>query len=1101
MKNFIILLCCFATTVLFAQEKETNPIDWDKMLQKVDQSKIQSGILMDKLLFNNKLLAFNSEKYNMADNEYFKKSLTDLYQLSDKKRFISPDSLASYTIYTQHTNQVAVAVLNTTYEKLNYNLKETENSGLKMVDNVLVPIEGKPSFVTQKLFMAAPLAEYFVGKTVDFVFDQNLIFNNGENTIKSLIVAFGEKTQENEVTIIKDGKLIQSNLKIDYTENGFKSLRFTVTLNNETQITSYSRMYVQTAAAALCDNIVRERGIFTSTIPFQGYNAGDVPLFGKTDYTIFYHTNNGNTQKRLLKPIILVDGFDPGDKRKSQDCDCENDPACYLANSTTTAHTTVYANGMGISHTTYTTSFNAINHKSIEDNMDYIGLLPDGTTGPINFLDILRDAGYDVIVINNINYQVLDTANPVVTYTYWVPAVINPGGIGYINIPGHWVSITSPNIYHIDGGADYIERNAMTLVSFIQNYVRPQQSLAGGTDDLVMVGPSMGGQITRYALAYMEKKFAETSNPIWKHHTKLWVSLDSPHLGANIPIALQSCVWFMGDGNYAGSGSANETYSNVLNSTAAKQMNINNYEYSRTSGNPQNSPFFTHYYNNLNNNGVSGSNGFPVSNSSFRKIAIANGSLTGQKQGNDGEIFFHGKLIVPITDEVAGFLGSNIFTGPLAIATAVFGNFSLIGLEVKNRFEPSTYQSNTIFEGTFYKKSDYTFMNYRLNFQNNDNRGSLSVAPGGWTDFTTDLKKGIQKGASDAGGYAYFPVEITNSGFIPTFSSLAHLQPNQNWSNPLNTNLTCPSNKLTPFDSYFGEATNTEHTSFNKDSAAWLLQELAGNPQAPHFPIQAGLLTGPDLMCNSNTMYSFLDDCKLPSTVTWSVTNLNIVSSTPYSIIVSKINDGQGTITATFQNGQTVIKNIWVGKPSFNLVYNYFEPQPIKSTIDMVSDQPDLTIEQQGITSTTFLGTRNNSSYFNMLKTSLYSARANTSSVNQVIATATNSCGTTTLTVNFIDILKQSGNTIPPKVDSKIYSVFPNPASSIVSIELNDIYNQPDSSSIISGELFDMMGLSKSKVEITDNKAVFSVVGLLKGIYVLKIYINDQVESHQIGVE
>ena len=68
-------MCCFATTVFFAQEKETNPIDWEKMLQKLDQSKIQSGILIDKLVFNNKFLAFNTEKYNMADNEkYFDSS-------------------------------------------------------------------------------------------------------------------------------------------------------------------------------------------------------------------------------------------------------------------------------------------------------------------------------------------------------------------------------------------------------------------------------------------------------------------------------------------------------------------------------------------------------------------------------------------------------------------------------------------------------------------------------------------------------------------------------------------------------------------------------------------------------------------------------------------------------------------------------------------------------------------------------------------------------------------------------------------------------------------------------------------------------------------
>ena len=45
------------------------------------------------------------------------------------------------------------------------------------------------------------------------------------------------------------------------------------------------------------------------------------------------------------------------------------------------------------------------------------------------------------------------------------------------------------------------------------------------------------------------------------------------------------------------------------------------------------------------------------------------------------------------------------------------------------------------------------------------------------------------------------------------------------------------------------------------------------------------------------------------------------------------------------------------------------------------------------------------------------------------------------------------------------------------------------------------MGLSKTKVEIKDNNATFSVRGLNKGIYVLKIYINDKVESHQIAVE
>ena len=35
-----------------------------------------------------------------------------------------------------------------------------------------------------------------------------------------------------------------------------------------------------------------------------------------------------HTDKKIRKPIIILDGFDPGDKRKIEDCDCENIPDC-----------------------------------------------------------------------------------------------------------------------------------------------------------------------------------------------------------------------------------------------------------------------------------------------------------------------------------------------------------------------------------------------------------------------------------------------------------------------------------------------------------------------------------------------------------------------------------------------------------------------------------------------------------------------------------------------------------------------------------------------------------------------------------------------------
>ena len=81
---------------------------------------------------------------------------------------------------------------------------------------------------------------------------------------------------------------------------------------------------------------------------------------------------------------------------------------------------------------------------------------------------------------------------------------------------------------------DYIERNALTHVALYQHLNNTLFS-NGSSEKLVIVGPSMGGQMSRYALAYMEKHNIP-------HNTRLWVSIDSPHLGANIPIGIQSMM-------------------------------------------------------------------------------------------------------------------------------------------------------------------------------------------------------------------------------------------------------------------------------------------------------------------------------------------------------------------------------------------------------------------------------------------------------------------------------------------------------------------------------------------------------------------------------
>src|SRR5690606_7326330 len=78
---------------------------------------------------------------------------------------------------------------------------------------------------------------------------------------------------------------------------------------------------------------------------------------------------------------------------------------------------------------------------------------------------------------------------------------------------------------------DYIQRNAYMVEAVIE-WVNTNKT---GSEKNVVLGMSMGGLVARYALRHMET----TSRT---HDTKLYISHDAPHQGANVPIAFQAMV-------------------------------------------------------------------------------------------------------------------------------------------------------------------------------------------------------------------------------------------------------------------------------------------------------------------------------------------------------------------------------------------------------------------------------------------------------------------------------------------------------------------------------------------------------------------------------
>jgi len=465
----------------------------------------------------------------------------------------------------------------------------------------------------------------------------------------------------------------------------------------------------------------------------------------------------------------------------------------------------------------------------------------------------LRDQGYDVIILNFPMYNVGSLA--------------------------------------VDGGADYIQRNAFTLVKLIQQ-TNAQLQANGSTEQLVIVGPSMGGLISRYALAYMEKNGLN-------HNTRLWISFDSPHNGANIPIGAQRFLKFYGDD--VGMAAPKESLEIQLNNPAAKQMLLDHFSaitnrYHLAAANIYRALFKI----GLEANGLNGSKGFPVN---LRKISLVNGSIAAERFGIAGQHVF----------QLRGY------------ATALWGLINLAKVTEGNiRFSGSNGVAKNSFNAYYNNKSDYI-----------DSRSpsiSYDIAPGGWyrtvgiveeqtPQGTTVIKPRIlgwlllnpflggimQKVEAD--------VYQDKHSFIPTKSALAYMGTNPDLGEALNNrNLIC-SNE-TPFDAYYAPINNEEHTQLSTASVAWLMEQLNLPAEPPQNYYTA--VSGSGLACNG-AAYQVQGLIRVP--VLWEVSGtLQILSGQgTQSIQIAPLAGSSGTGWVRALSGGTcraIQKNIWVGTPN-----------------------------------------------------------------------------------------------------------------------------------------------------------------------------------------
>lgn len=417
-----------------------------------------------------------------------------------------------------------------------------------------------------------------------------------------------------------------------------------------------------------------------SVLTYQGFGEA-LAHIGTGEYKIYYDNVDGVFDK----PIIFVDGFDPGNSR------------------------------------TISNMYSALNYGNPVENL----------------ADIVRNEGYDLIVLNFPTYTSASDGTTV-----------------------------------IDGGADFIQRNAFILIELLNTI----NAMKVGSEQNVVIGPSMGGLISRYALRYMEQNSMT-------HDTRLYLSFDSPHLGANIPISIQYTFSYMY--NYGGLTDLEDGL-NSINSAAAKQMLIDHYlAHVEADGYTLLNPIVTLPTGAPNFRDAFQSEldamGFPQS---VRNIAIANGSGVGTATGTPGTNIINHTFSLP------------------------FSSSATLNLN----FTPSASQTNTVATITGSLLFGAIPLNFSATSESPSTTDGLDSAPGG-----TASLSGLDNGSSTILTEFVTNLNQTDYNFIPTLSALAISNPN--W-------YTLPNVSISPFDNAYIPNTNESHVMLTDDNVIFALNEI-----------------------------------------------------------------------------------------------------------------------------------------------------------------------------------------------------------------------------------------------------------------------------------
>lgn len=807
----------------------------DAIFQNLDKTPITTGILFDRAAPLSRFDLYNpmddTVDYEMVTQTYY-----ELYQSAyQRTNLLDPSTLGKMVAYENARARIPIVVLDYLYNKMETTAIQDGLFTYDAAVNTLHDVAGRPRspYLTQHLQMAAPLVEEVRSNTVTFVLLPHFISRNTGLNVQQVSLDFGSGPQVLDAPV--------DSITVTFPISGAKEVVIATTLSNGSSFSTRCHIIIggsnYSARTTAVSDPCRTEPVRANDA-FQGYDESQ-SYQGYFEAHYYYRTNAGascdGSAQTLNKPIIIIDGFDPTDARGPQKL--------------------------------YT---------------DYLKYIDDVTTPnsptEVDMVEELRSLGYDVIIVNlpAYAYEAGGTVVPVAPNT-------QPS-----NFPYHLGKV-------IVGGSDYVERNAFTLITLI-NQINQRLAAQGSQEKLVIIGPSMGGQISRFALKWME-------NNGQNHNCRLWVSFDSNHEGAIVPSGEQLFFdWAAGLSN-----KLRATKELILDCPAAKQFVLNHYLYNKTTGSLDvgGAPgFFNRYYQTLD------ALGWPQQ---CRKIAM----ISGGEKGNP--------LPIPQASQMA--LNLNVALGRggflLALICDLFSSSNCRLLDITMYTAPPP---NTIGDVAELK---IPLLNARKVWQirgsNLTRSQSLEVVQSGFywgykelvsigtaTDLPKFLKKTLQINMP-AGYHSHQPTAGTlayGKGINPTIH-------NFKWDDDVTPyNLGCDG--YSPFDFYFGPGWNSvKHDSLFYYQAKVLIEEIQGVLHDNRKPFRATIgtdyVTGAPWCVGQTQTFSVLNS---PPGVgfNWAINHTGL-----------EIIGGQGTpqITVLHSNPNVPSVQVLVTAAGSSLCYDY----------------------------------------------------------------------------------------------------------------------------------------------------------------------------------